>query len=310
MRDEHRSTYRPGVDLEIRDLRYFTAVAEELHFGRAAARLHMSQPPLSRAVQRLEQRLGVELFRRDRRGVTMTRAGAVLLEEARNVLDAATAAVERSRRAVDPADRLVLVTKAGASHELLRTLLAAVAARPGALPVELLMCEVGEQRQVLRQGRADAALVHHPYDVHDEFDTQQIVTERQVAIVPRGHPLALRRHLTLAEVADVPGLPAARWPRHDGSYPPGPGPEVRTQSEIAQLVSLGRALLVIPESSRAWQWPDHVAVPVLDAPLVTTLLAWPASLRSDRLDVLVAAAADIASRTAQVEPPGVRLPPG
>ncbi len=294
--------------LEIRELRYFAAVAEELHFGRAAKRLRMSQPPLSRAIQRLEQRLGVELFQRDRRGVRMTRAGEVLLAEAHNVFDAATAAVERSQRTVDSSNRLVLVTKAGASHELLRDLLEAHAARSGALPVEVLLCEVGEQRHVLRQGRADAALVHYPYDVFGEFDTQELVTERQVAIVPQGHPLALRPTLTLAEVAHVPGLPIARWPRHDGSYPPGPGPEVHTQTEIAQLLSLGRALLVIPESSRAWQWPDHVAVPVLDAPLVTTLLAWPATPRPSRLDGLVQAAAEIASRTSKVEASRAHLP--
>lgn len=294
-------------DVEIRELRYFAAVAEELHFGRAAQRLHMSQPPLSRAIQRLEQRLGVELFRRDRRGVRMTRAGEVLLEEARHVFDAMSAAVQRSRRALDPDDRLVLVTKAGASHDVLRDLLETHAARPGALPVEVLLCEVGQQRHVLGQGRADAALVHSPYDVFGDFDSQEIETERQVAIVPKGHPLALRPRLTVAEVSHVPDLPIARWPRHDGTYPPGPGPEVRTQSEIAHLVSLGRALLVIPESSRAWQWSDHVAVPVLDAPLVTTLLAWPASARS-RLDGLVAAAQEVARRS-EPEDRGVRARP-
>ena len=211
-------------DIEIRELRYFAAVAEELHFGRAAERLQMSQPPLSRAIQQLEQRLGVELFQRDRRGVRLTAAGQVLLEEARNVFDAATAAVERSRRTVNADDRLVLVTKAGASHELLRDLLDSYAAQPGALPVEVLLCEVGEQRQVLRQGGADAALVHSPYDVFGEFTTQEMLTERQVAIVPRGHPLGLRPHLTMAEVADVPRLPIARWPRHDGSYRLDRGP--------------------------------------------------------------------------------------
>ncbi len=296
-------------DLEIRELRYFVAVAEELHFGRAAEKLRMSQPPLSRAVQRLERRLGVELFLRDRRGVGLTEAGEVLLEESRKVFDAATAAVQRARRTVDPHDRLVLVSKAGASHELLRELLDTYAARPGALPVEVVLCEVGEQRTFLGQGRADAALVHHPYDVFDDFDTQELVTEGQVAVVPRGHPLALRRRLTLAEVVDVPDLPIARWPRHDGSYPPGPGPEARTQSELAQLVSLGRALLVIPASSRAWQWPDHVAVPVLDAPLVTTLLAWPASARASRLDGLVQAAAEVARGYGR-EDPGAQLPTG
>ena len=150
---------------------------------------------------------------------------------------------------------------------------------------------------------ADAAPVHYPYEVFGEFTTQEMLTERQVAIVPKGPPLGLRPHLTVAEVADVPRLPIAWWLRHDGSHPPGPGPEVHTQSEIAQLVSLGRALLVIPESSRAWQWPDHVAVPVLDAPLVTSLLAWPASTRTSRLDGLVRAAAGIANRMSEFESP-------
>nr|WP_231134303.1 LysR substrate-binding domain-containing protein [Motilibacter deserti] len=226
----------------------------------------------------------------------MTGAGEVLLEEARNVFDAVTAAVERSRRAAAPDERLVLVSKAGASHELLRDLLDTYAARADALPVEVLLCEVGEQRHVLRQGRADAAVMHSPYDVIGGFETQEMLTEGQVAIVPKAHPLAQRPRLTLADVAEVPDLPLARWPRHDGSYPPGPGPEVRTQAEIAQLVSLGRALLVIPESSRAWQWPDHVAVPVVDAPLVTTLLAWRGTGRDGRLDGLVAAAVEVAGR--------------
>ena len=283
-------------ELELRELRYFAAVAEELHFGRAAKRLQMSQPPLSRAILRLEQRLGVILFDRDRRGVRLTPAGAALHDEASRVFDAVTAAVERSRRAGDLQGRLVLVTKAGASHELLRDLLDGYAARPGAPQVDVLMCEVGEQRSLLRQGRADIALVHSPYDVLDGFDTQELVTEGQVAILPAGHPLARRTHLQLAEVVDVPGLPIARWPRHDGSYPPGAGPEARTQSELAQLVSLGRTLLVIPQSSRAWQWPDHVAVPVLDAPLVTTMLAWKPSTGSARRAGLLESARQVAER--------------
>ena len=284
-------------DLEIRELRYFAAVAEELHFGRAATRLRISQPALSRAVQRLERRLGAELLRRDRRGVRTTPAGEVLLVQARNVFDAATAAVERTRRTVPADDPLVLVTKAGASHELLRTLLDACAAQAGAPRVDVLFCEVGEQRQALLQGRADAALVHSPYDVLGGFETRALMTERQVAIVPRRHPLARCQGLTLADVADVPDLPIARWPRLDGSYPPGPGPEVHSQSEIAQLISLGRALIVIPVSSRAWQWPDHVAVPVLDAPLVTTLLAWPGSAPARGLAGLLRAADEVAGRS-------------
>lgn len=86
-------------------------------------------------------------------------------------------------------------------------------------------------------------------------------------------------------------LPIARWPQRDGTYPEGPGPEVRTQSQLAQQVALGLTLLVIPASSRAWQWPQHAAIPVTDAPSITTVLAWPPHLRSPALDALRATAA-------------------
>ncbi|MCP2163580.1 LysR family transcriptional regulator [Goodfellowiella coeruleoviolacea] len=278
-------------DLETRELRYFVAVAEELHFGRAAVRLGIAQPPLSRAIRQLEHRLGVQLLDRDRRGAVLTDAGRVLLREARTALDAVAAAARRTRRAGNPQRPLVLVTKAGASHELLQRLLDALAGEPGATPVEVLLCEVGEQARRLRDGQADVALMHRPFDDLAGFDTEDLCVEGQVAILPAAHPLASRDQLTLADVRDVPDLPMARWPRLDGTYPDGPGPEVRTQSQLAQLVALGRTLLVIPASSRAWQWPEHVAVPVVDAPEVTTVLAWPPSTHSAAVASLVRSAA-------------------
>ncbi|MEU5030523.1 LysR family transcriptional regulator [Streptomyces milbemycinicus] len=280
-------------DLETRELRYFVAVAEELHFGRAAGRLGIAQPPLSRAIRRLEQRLGVQLLDRDRRGVALTDAGWVLLREARVALDAVAAAARRTRRAGDPKRPLVLATKAGASHELLRRLLDMLASEPGAAPIEVLLCEVGEQARLLRDGQADVALMHRPFDDVAGFDTEDLGVEGQVAILPAGHPLASCDQLTLADVSNVPDLPIARWPRLDGSYPEGPGPEVHTQSQLAQLVALGKTLLVIPASSRAWQWPEHVAVPVVDAPKVTTVIAWPQSSRSQEVASLVRSAAGL-----------------
>lgn len=255
------------MDLETRELRYFVAVAEDLHFGRAAERIGMAQPPLSRAIRQLENRLGVQLFDRDRRGVALTEAGLVLLREGRSALDAVSAAARRTQRA--GTERLTLVTKAGASHELLMSLLDVASERP-----EVVLCEVGQQARFLRDGRADVAIMHRPVDDLAGFDTEDLITESQVAIVPASHPLASRDEVTLDEVSNVAGLPIARWPRLDGTYPDGPGPEVHTQSELAQLVALGETLLVIPASSRAWQWPEHVAVPVIDAPYITTVLAW------------------------------------
>ncbi|MFH8759275.1 LysR family transcriptional regulator [Streptomyces atroolivaceus] len=282
-------------DLETRELRYFVAVAEELHFGRAAQRLGIAQPPLSRAIRQLERRLGVQLLDRDRRGVTLTGTGEVLLREARVALDAVAAAARRTQRAADLQRPLVLVTKSGASHELLQRLLASWAATDAA-PVEVVLCEVGEQARYLRSGRADVALMHRPVDDLAGFDTEDLCTEGQVALLPSGHALAARPQLTLADVGNVPDLPIARWPRLDGSYPDGPGPEVHTQSQLAQLVALGKTLLVIPASSRAWQWPDHVAVPVVDAPDITTVLAWPAGHHSSALAALARAAADLRNR--------------
>ncbi|WP_182879269.1 LysR family transcriptional regulator [Microbispora sp. H10949] len=293
-------------DLETRELRYFVAVAEELHFGRAADRLGIAQPPLSRAIGQLERRLGVQLLDRNRRGVALTDAGRVLLREAGTALDAVAAAARRTRRAGDPKRPLVLASKAGASHELLQRLLDAFAREPGAVPVEVLLCEVGEQAGLLRDGRADVALVHRPYDDLAGFDTEDLHVEGQVAILPAAHPLASRDRLTMAEVRDVPGLPIARWPRLDGSYPDGPGPEVHTQSQLAQLVALGRTLLVIPASSRAWQWPEHVAVPVVDAPDVTTVIAWPPSSRSLAVASLVRCAARLRDTAPPVSSARVR----
>ena len=129
--------------METRELRYFVAVAEELHFGRAAERLGIAQPPLSRAIRQLERRLGVTLLERTSRSVTLTEAGSVLLREGRAALDAVEAADRRTRRAALAATGhpgLVLVTKAGASDELLAKLLDAYAAEPGAVAVDVLLC--------------------------------------------------------------------------------------------------------------------------------------------------------------------------
>lgn len=137
------------------------------------------------------------------------------------------------------------------------------------------------------------AITHQPFDDLAGFDTQDLCVEGRIALLPAGHPLASRDQLTLADVRNVPDLPIARWPRLDGSYPDGPGPEVHTQSQLAQLVALGKTLLVIPASSRAWQWPDHVAVPVADAPDVTTVLAWPPNSHSPAIASLVRSAAGL-----------------
>ncbi|GHF51460.1 DNA-binding transcriptional LysR family regulator [Amycolatopsis bartoniae] len=275
--------------METRELRYFVAVAEELHFGQAARRLGIAQPPLSRAIQQLERRLGATLLERTSRGVTLTEAGAVLLREGRAALDAVDAADRRTRRAAGQGG-VVLVTKAGASGELLAKLLDAYAAEPGAVPVDVLLCGPGEQERLLRDGRADVALLHRPFDSTTGFDVEELTTEGQVVVLPAGHPLACRTSVRLAEISELPGLPLPRWPRADGTSPDGPGPRVRDNVQLLQLVALGRASVVLPESVRSHLRDDVAAVPVLDAPKVTTVIAWPPHSRSLAVAGLVRAA--------------------
>jgi DNA-binding transcriptional LysR family regulator len=273
--------------VETRELRYFVAVAEELHFGRAAQRLGIAQPPLSRAIGLLERRLGATLLLRSSRSVSLTEAGSVLLREGRAALDAVEAAERRTRRAATGRAGVVLVTKAGASSELLAKLLDAYAAEPGAVPVDVQLCGPGEQERLLRDGRADVALLHRPFDSTAGFDTEDLDTEQQVAVLPAGHPLARRTQLRAAEVAALPDLPMARWPAPDGTYPAGPGPEVHDQVQLFQLIGLGRTTVIAPESCRTQLRSDLVAVPVLDAPQITTVIAWPPHSRSRAVADLV-----------------------
>ncbi|MFI9754151.1 LysR family transcriptional regulator [Streptomyces collinus] len=284
--------------METRELRYFVAVAEELHFGRAARRLGIAQPPLSRAIGRLERRLQAVLLERSSRAVTLTEAGAVLLREARAALEAVEAAERRTRRAAQaPAGQagVVLVTKAGASSELLAKLLDAHAAEPDAAGVDLLLCGMGEQGPMLRDGRADVALLHLPFDTTAGLDTEVLCTEGQVAILPAGHPLAGRPHLRTADVTGLPDLPMPRWPGPDGSYPAGPGPRARDHAQLLQLIALGRACWIAPESCRTQLREGLAAVPVPDAPMVTTVIAWPPHSRSRAVADLVRTATRVSS---------------
>ena len=292
---------RPGqrrtlVDVETRELRYFVAVAEELHVGRAAQRLGMAQPPLSRAIARLERRLGAELFIRGPRGVTLTTAGQTLLNEGRAALAAVEAAERRTRRTVEASSggaTVVLTAKAGASGELMAKLLDAFAVEPDSVDVEVVLSPPGQQAAMLRDGRADVAILHRPFDDTSGFDVDTLAVDDQVLILPSGHPLSSRTSMTFADATSIPDLPAPRWPRVDGTYADGPGPEMRDLTQILQLVRLGRTAIVLPESACASLHDGHAVVPLIDAPQVTTVIAWPPHSTSDGVAALARTAANL-----------------
>jgi DNA-binding transcriptional LysR family regulator len=277
------------VRVESRPLRYFVAVAEELNFARAAERLGISSPPLSRAIRKLEAELGVTLFERTTHAVALTPAGTVLLDQARIALDALEAAGQRARRAAAP--KLVLAVKADSDAGLLETILAGYAADPAAsLPVTVRLCGWGEQPVLLRRGDADAALVHEPFD-RTGLDAETVVVERRVAAVPIGHPLAARDQVGLAEL----GLPVDGPTRHDQLHRYLDGlaerHDVRDLSQLLKLVELGELVTLLPASVAArYPRPGVAYVDVPDAPPATLVIAWPQQSRSTATAALVRAA--------------------
>lgn len=273
--------------MDSRELRYFVAVAEELNFGRAATRLGMAQPPLSRTIQRLERRIGVTLLDRTSRSVALTTAGEVLLREGRRALTALTAAERRAQRAGSP--RLVLAMKPVSDGGLLEKILANYAADSASIEVEVRICGIGEQAVLLREGEADAALLRFPHDDTEGFAYEELLTEQEVAVLPRTHRLASRESLTMS---DLDGEQLPHWP---GS-PPNGGPLVRDTTQLMQLISLGRTIALLPASARHHLRTDLTAVPIADAPTSTLAIAWPEDTRSRPLAALIEAAVNSAPR--------------
>ncbi|GIG88761.1 LysR family transcriptional regulator [Plantactinospora endophytica] len=273
--------------LETRELAYFVVVAEEQHVGRAAERLGMAQPPLSRAIKKLERRIGVPLLERAGRGIRLTTAGEVLRREAGKVLDAAAAAGHRTRRAGETGPRLVLAMKPGADAGMLPDILAAYRAQPAAATVDVHVCGVGEQAGLLRAGAVDMALMVLPYDDTSGFDTELLRIDGQIAILPAGHQLAGRPSVRLD---DLQGETQPRWPGM-----PGTGPVVRDAAQLMQLISLGETIAIVPAAAKAHLRHDLVAVPVLDAEPISLVLAWPEHTRSATLATFVRTAAEVAA---------------
>ena len=269
-------------DVETRELRYFIAVAEELHFGRAADRLGIAQPPLSRAIRRLEHRMGVPLLERTSRSTRLTAAGEVLLAEGRTALEAVAAATRRTRRAGSP-QRLVVTMKPGGDAGLLPQILAAYDARPDALPVEFAF-SINERAAMLRDGRADVGLLHHPQNDLRGLAIEALGVERRVLALAVNHPLATKETLCLADLA---GQTMPQWPEAADA---GPGPRVQDVGELMQLVVLGRAVALVTESVTQRPYHGIVYRPVCDAPPATLVVAWQDGSRSRQVAAFVAAA--------------------
>ncbi|MEO3745885.1 LysR family transcriptional regulator [Plantactinospora sp. B5E13] len=285
-------------NLETRQLRYFVAVAEERHFGRAAERLGMAQPPLSRAIRDLERQLGVQLLIRTTRQVTLTSAGETLLADARVALDAVAAAEHRARNAGRPVPTLRLALKADYDAGLLPKIMDAYRTPP----VELLLGGHGEQVPALRDGRADVALLPTPFDERG-LDTEPLVTGPRLVALAAADPLAAR---TTVRLSDLTGrrLPDGTPAEAGGPQPPADRRSRLDLSQIFNLVEVGNIVWFLPDwVARRFPRPNIAYRPVDGLEPTTLAVAWPAESRSAAVATFVRTVRELAEATFDDESP-------
>lgn len=259
----------------LRHLRYFVTVAEEQHFGRAAKRLHMAQPPLSQQIRRLEADLGVELFVRTTRRVDLTDAGTAYLQRARAILASVdTAAVEARRVAAGVVGHLAIGCVGSATYSLLPALSRRLADElPGvdfSFRGEML---VSEQVEALRERTIDIALLRPP--IADRTVTvTPLRTERLVVALPAGHRLASRKQVRVADLAGVSLIVHSAGRRStmydvvqrlfsDAHLEPRIRHEVGETSTLVTLVAGGLGLAVVPEPVSALALEGVVYLPLV-----------------------------------------------
>jgi len=274
--------------IELRSLRQFVALAEELHFGRAARRLHMTQPPLTQAVQQLERRLGARLFDRSQRAVALAPAGEALLDEVRRLLQAA-----------DDLPRRAQAAAAGLSGHLRLAFVSSIAYGPlpgwlrsfrAALPdvsLQLREATLDVQLRAFATGEIDAGFVLHAEGAAPPgLPAWLALREPLLMALPEAHPLARRRSLPFERIAHEPLVIFPRviapslfdavlgFYRAQGVTPHIAQEAIQMQT-IVNLVSAGIGVAWVPASLRQLQRPGVVYRPLTGAPLACeTSLVW------------------------------------
>lgn len=255
--------------VDLRQMRYFIAVAEELHFGRAAARLHMAQPPLSRQIRRLEEAVGARLLDRGRRGVALTAAGRVFLGEARATVRQADRAVELTRRAArGERGRLAVGFIDAAIYSVVPPVVRRFAQVYPDVELNVTELRIPDQIREVAEGRLHAGFVHPPV-ADPRLAVESVFTESLAVALPAGHRLAGRARVDLA---DLDGTPLVQFPREIN--PP----------LFDDVIALCRAAGFTPPALREAS-PKQTIIGLVAAGLGASLL--PASLANLRRDGVV-----------------------
>ena len=287
------------MDVDLRKLRYFVAVAERLHFGRAAEDLHVAQPMLSRQIRVLEHELRAQLFVRDKRTTTLTPAGTQLLTDARPLL----ANAEALRRRVGRAARGTRTFTVGFMPGLIVTpAVRAMAAAHPELTMDVVRTGWDDQTDVIRDGRVDVSYVRMPVD-HKGLRLAPLFTEPRVAVVPADHRLAGKENIALADLAGERTLqnPDAipEW-RDIVVERRGDGLVLGTVEEKLEHVAAGDGVVILPLSVVSYySRPDVVSVRVRDLADNQVCLAWDSTRRSGLIHSFAAIAASYGNQTTQ-----------
>jgi DNA-binding transcriptional LysR family regulator len=247
--------------MELRHLRAFVAVADELHFGRAAANLHMAQPPLSQLIRRLEAELGLELFHRNRRRVELSQAGADLVPSAREAVAAAKRVAERAAEVADGrAGALTIGFVGSAAAGTLPEIVRRVRADAPGLRLTLRELTSARQQVALRDGSIHAGLLRER-PTGAGLRSAMIEDEPLLAALPAGHRLCARRQVSVADLADEPWV---LFPRAEGpvffdriaalcrqaGFTPRIEQEAIYMPTIVNLVSAGLGVSLVPAAMR------------------------------------------------------------
>ena len=274
------------MDLDLRKVRYFVAVAEQENFGRAAERLHVAQPVLSRQIRTLEQELKVRLFERDTRGTRLTAAGEALLEEARALLPAAAAAQRRARAAAGQRT----FTVGFAPGVLITSAVRELSRRHPDVSVEVFRSDWIRQADIIRDGQVDVGYLRLPADVRG-LAVEPLFTEPRVVMLPADHQLAGKETVNVADLAaehllqdpdDVPEWRDIALELRERK-PRRAIPRLRTVEEKLEYIAARTGIVVLPLSAATfYHRPDITHIPVGDLAPSQVCLAWD-SIRNSAL---------------------------
>ncbi|MEK8052750.1 LysR family transcriptional regulator [Ideonella sp. DXS22W] len=289
--------------MKLHSLRYFTVLAEELHFGRAASRLAITQPPLSAAIKGLEDELGVQLLRRNSKGVALTPAGAAFVDEARQILDRVARAGQVAKAVARGIRGRLDIGMTGSL--VYRGVPGLVQAYGRAMPeVDVVLHEMStaEQLQAVLHGRLDAGFINTA-TVPPPLAHQALPDDRFVLALPEGHPRARARALDLAALADERFVMFSREvspANHDNviavfsraGIHPQTVHAARQWLTIVAMVAQGLGVSLVPSSLAQSRVAGVRFVPLRGAPVAApALLVWNPGRSSAALEGFIAAAA-------------------